>query len=194
MTTEILPNAFVFQEARNSVQSEINQILQCLESKKTEMFAVIKELEDQYISKQKQKQKKINEINKLITQTKELADNSLTKVQNRIIEDLQNELNKASIQESDCSVEFEWGFFRDVISMIHSIKLKRVDTRKDKGGTLRKGPPPPPKPEFLLNFKSTFQTETKMPPESLINISKESPFKLYTTVRLLYTRFIQFIL
>eukprot|EP00800_Vazella_pourtalesii_P007829 TRINITY_DN2084_c0_g1_i15.p1 TRINITY_DN2084_c0_g1~~TRINITY_DN2084_c0_g1_i15.p1 ORF type:complete len:202 (-),score=55.51 TRINITY_DN2084_c0_g1_i15:362-967(-) len=122
------------QEAKKRVQTEINEILQCLENKKDEMFTEIETIEKEYLSKQQQKQKKINKINALIEQTEELADNSLTNVQNRIIEDLQNELSKASIQESDCSVEFEWGFSRGVISMINSIKLRRVDTRKEEDG------------------------------------------------------------
>eukprot|EP00800_Vazella_pourtalesii_P007835 TRINITY_DN2084_c0_g1_i20.p1 TRINITY_DN2084_c0_g1~~TRINITY_DN2084_c0_g1_i20.p1 ORF type:complete len:196 (-),score=52.60 TRINITY_DN2084_c0_g1_i20:168-755(-) len=117
------------QEAKKRVQTEINEILQCLENKKDEMFTEIETIEKEYLSKQQQKQKKINKINALIEQTEELADNSLTNVQNRIIEDLQNELSKASIQESDCSVEFQWGFSRDIISIINNIEVRRVDTR-----------------------------------------------------------------
>ena len=161
MAAETIPNTSVFQEARNKVQSEIDQIYQCLEFKKVEMIAVIKELEDDYLSEQKQKQKKINEITALIEQTKQLTDNSLVEVRNRIIKDLRNELNKASIQESDdCSVEFEWGFSRDVITKINSITLKRLDTDKDEVSPPKKGPLRPPKPKLLLELKSTLQTRT----------------------------------
>ena len=128
--------SFSPQKAKNRVQTEINEILQCLENKKIEMFTEIETFEKEYISKQQQQQKKINKLNSLIEQTEELGDNSLLEVQNRIIQDLQNELSIASIQESDCSVEFEWGFSRDVISKINSITLKRLDTDKDEGGTL----------------------------------------------------------
>ena len=183
MTTVIFPEGSVFQEARNRVQSEIDQILQCLKSKRVEMIAVIKNLEDQYFSKQKQKHKKMNEINRLIAQTEELVDDNILEVQNRKIQDLQNELSIASIQESDCSVEFEWGFSRDVISKINSITLKRLDTDKDEGRAPRKGPPPPPKPKFLRDFKSKCQTGTKVLPESLTNTSnfKESSILISNT-------------
>ena len=173
MAAETIPNTSVFQEARNKVQSEIDQIYQCLEFKKVAMIAVIKELEDDYLSEQKQKQKKINEITALIEQTKQLTDNSLVEVRNRIIKDLQNELSKASIQESDdCSVEFEWGFSRDVISKINSITLKRLDTDKDEGRASRNGPPSP-KPKLLLELKSTLQTRT-MPRQRTHNYEQRS--------------------
>ena len=121
----------IFQKGRNQLISEVTEIRRSLENKKIEMFAEIESVENENLSKQRQKQKKINKLNALIEQTEELADNSLLEVQNRIIQDLQNELSIASIQESDCSVEFEWGFSRDVISKINSITLKRLDTDKD---------------------------------------------------------------
>ena len=123
----------IFQKGRKQLISEVTEIRRSLENKKIEMFAEIESVENENLSKQRQKQKKINKLNALIEQTEELADNSLLEVQNRIIQDLQNELSIASIQESDCSVEFEWGFSRDVISKINSITLKRLDTDKDEG-------------------------------------------------------------
>ena len=123
------------QEAKDRVQTEINEISQCLENKMDEMFTEIETLEEECLSKQRQKQKKIDKINALIEQTEELADNSLLGVQNRIITELQNELSLASIQESKCGVEFEWGFSSDVISLINSITLKRLDGDTDEDRT-----------------------------------------------------------
>ena len=131
------------QEAKDRVQTEINEILQCLENKMDEMFTEIETLEEECLSKQRQKQKKIDKINALIEQTEELADNSLLGVQNRIITELQNELSLASIQESKCGVEFEWGFSSDVISLINSITLKRLDRDTDVDRTPSKVPSHP---------------------------------------------------
>ena len=129
------------QEARNRVQTETDEILQCIDNKMNEMLTEMETLEKEYISKQQRKQNRINKLNLLITQTEDLVDDNILEVlvQNRL-KDLQNELSIASIQESDCSVEFEWGFSRDVISKINSITLKRFDTDKDEGRAPRKGP------------------------------------------------------
>ena len=141
--TSSIPSVSILREARNRLLIEATEIRQCLEDKKIEMFTQIESVENEKINKQQLEQKKIDKINALIEQTEELADNSLLGVQNRIITELQNELSLASIQESKCGVEFEWGFSRDVISLINSITLKRLDGDTDEDRTPRKVPSHP---------------------------------------------------
>ncbi|KAI6650518.1 Elongation factor 1-beta [Oopsacas minuta] len=87
----------IFQQARNAIDKDIKDIIQSLNNKKLELFAEINTLEKEFAEQKQQKQKKINKLHALIAQTEELGENSLLHLQQKIIHDIQQEIEKLNL-------------------------------------------------------------------------------------------------
>ena len=112
----------IFQAARDRVSEEIGSIVACLNNKRTELFEEIASLEREFSDKQKEKQKDITKLNTLISQTEELGQNTLLKVQQKLIQEIQQKIESLQLEEKqkpDYKIEIEWGF--EVPSLILNI-------------------------------------------------------------------------
>ena len=117
----------VFQAARDRVSEEIGSIVECLNNKRTELFEEIASLEREFSNKQKEKQKDITKLNTLISQTEELGQNTLLKVQQKLIQEIQQEIESLQLeekQEPDYKIEIKWGF--EVPSLILNISNSEI--------------------------------------------------------------------
>ena len=110
-----VPCVTIFQEARDKIQSNINNVMQCLNNKKVEMFAEISRLEKEFQDKQQQKYKDLNKLSSIKTRTEEeLGENSLREVQQKLICDLQKGIDNITLEidntkEPDYKIEVRWG-------------------------------------------------------------------------------------
>ena len=112
----------IFQAARDRVSEEIGSIVECLNNKRTELFEEIASLEREFSDKQKEKQKDITKLNTLISQTEELGQNTLLKLQQEVIHRMQQEIESLQLEEKqkpDYKIEIKWGF--EVPSLILNI-------------------------------------------------------------------------
>ena len=102
----------IFQAARDRVSEEIGSIVECLNNKRTELFEEIASLEREFSDKQKEKQKDITKLNTLISQTEELGQNTLLKIQQEVIHMIQQKIEKLKLEckEPDYyKIEIKWG-------------------------------------------------------------------------------------
>ena len=121
----------VFQAARDRVSEEIGSIVECLNNKRTELFEEIASLEREFSDKQKEKQKDITKLNTLISQTEELGQNTLLKLQQKLIQEIQQEiesLNAECKQEPDYRIEIKWEFKKQ--QFIKGITKSSIQTVK----------------------------------------------------------------
>ena len=102
----------VFELARNNVEDEINQFIQCLNEKKIELFRNINSLESRYVSKQKQKQIDLERLTALKSQAEELAQNSLVGVQQKLLENLNAGIDNLNTQISPPEIKIKLGLSR----------------------------------------------------------------------------------
>ena len=126
-----VPPVTVFQAARDRVSEEIGSIVECLNNKRTELFEEIASLEREFSDKQKEKQKDITKLNTLISQTEELGQNTLLKLQQKLIQEIQQEiesLNAECKQEPDYRIEIKWEFKKQ--QFIKGITKSSIQTVK----------------------------------------------------------------
>ena len=90
------PPPTVFQDARNSIEQEINRIVIGLNNAKAKMFAKIEQLEKEFTDKQKQQQQQqqhdLEELTALKTQTEGLKQNNFKGLQTNVL----REINKGN--------------------------------------------------------------------------------------------------
>ena len=130
--TTPVPPVTVFQAARDRVSEEISSIVECLNNKRTELFEEIASLEREFSDKQKEKQKDITKLNTLISQTEELGQNTLLKLQQKLIQEIQQEIVSLQLeekQEPDYKIEIKWEFKRE--NFIKGIKKSTIQTVKN---------------------------------------------------------------
>ncbi|KAI6658097.1 hypothetical protein LOD99_15810 [Oopsacas minuta] len=112
MASIIVPeDVTIFQQARDTIDTDINEIVQYLIDKKVQLFEEITNLEDEYKRKQQQTQKEIQKLDSLLTQTEELGENNLLKVQHKLVTELQEEIEKLNLntkRELNYNIEVKW--------------------------------------------------------------------------------------
>ena len=119
----------IFEEARDRVIGEIDSIVEILNDKRAELLAEIGSLEREFLDRQREKQNDINKLNTLISHTEELGQNTLLEVQQRVTQELNQEINKLNQQtlQPEYTVAVQWGFNRDIIiSHVNSSKIGKV--------------------------------------------------------------------
>ena len=123
-------SATVFQAARGRIEEDIGEIMQCLNSKKVEMFTEISRLEKEFSDKQQQQQKELNKLNSLKFHAEDLGENNLLRVQYKLILELQQEIDALTLvnkQTPDYNINIAWGFSnRDLVESINSSKIERI--------------------------------------------------------------------
>ena len=140
------PVTTVFQDARNSIEQEINRIVIGLNNAKAKMFAKIEQLEKEFADKQKQQQQQqqhdLEELTALKTQTEGLKQNNFKGLQtnvlreiNKGIKQLNFEIEKSRIPEYQINVN--WGMcVATLLSQITESKLdispkKKIESKVD---------------------------------------------------------------
>ena len=118
----------VFQAARDRVSEEIGSIVECLNNKRTELFEEIASLEREFSDKQKEKQKDITKLNTLISQTEELGQNTLLKIQQEMIHMIQQKMEnlKLECKEPDYKIEIKWGLKKQ--QLVEGINKSSIQT------------------------------------------------------------------
>ena len=127
-------SATIFQAARNRIEQDIGDIIQCLNNKKVELFEDINRLEKEFADKQQQTQKELKKLKILKSQTEKLSENNLLKVQEKVVTELQQEIDRLKLednQEPDYKISVKWGFTKRVV--IKSINSSAVDIITDTG-------------------------------------------------------------
>ena len=122
----------IFEEARGRVIGEIDSIVESLNDKKGELLAEIGSLEREFLDRQREKQNDINKLNTLISHTEELGQNTLLDLQQKVIREIQQEMDKLELdsrQEPDYWISIRWGFTKAVI--IQSINSSDVELITD---------------------------------------------------------------
>ncbi|KAI6658095.1 hypothetical protein LOD99_15808 [Oopsacas minuta] len=109
---EPLTTVTIFQQARDTIDTDINEIIECLNNKRKQLFEEITNLENEYTRKQQQTQKEIQKLTNLITHTEEaLGENNLLEIQNKLIGDIRQEIEKINLeieQEPNYNIEVKW--------------------------------------------------------------------------------------
>ena len=122
----------IFQEARDRIKSDITNIIQCLNNRQVEMFKEIASLEKEFKDKQQQKFTDLNKLNSMKARTEEeLGENSLIEVQQKVIRDLQEGIDKLTLQmestrEPDYTIEIIWG--TSLLSSIFDSEISIIDS------------------------------------------------------------------
>ena len=118
----------VFQQARDSVYTEINQIVQCLLNKQEKLFGVINALESEFINTKILKQNEIRKYKNL--KTYEVKQKSRSEDQQQIINNLDLKIRQMSHDnpgKSDYVINIGWGFDKkQFISKIQRSEIKKV--------------------------------------------------------------------
>ena len=97
----------VFQEARNRIDRDISSIIQLLNEKKNTLFGEIAVLEDEFKSKQQQKQNSLKKLESLkVRMEEELRDNLLSEVQGCVTQDLQSGINKIRLETNSLTIDY----------------------------------------------------------------------------------------
>ena len=107
-----LPGGSIFEEARERVSREVDSIVSCLHQKRDRMLEEIGGLEREFEGRQREKQKDISKLNTLIAHTEELGRNSLLGFQQRMIGEMQQEVEKLqgeSRQPPEYQIDIRWG-------------------------------------------------------------------------------------
>ena len=102
----------IFEEARGRVIGEIDSIVESLNDKKGELLAEIGSLEREFLDRQREKQNDINKLNTLISHTEELGQNTLLDLQQKVIQEMRQEMDKLKLdskQEPDYRIGIKWG-------------------------------------------------------------------------------------
>ena len=110
---EIYGNPTIFQQAREIVEQDISMLIKCLTDKKVEMFAEIDRLECEFTRKQERQRRSLNKLSSLKSQTDELSENSLVEIQNKVANELQEGIDKLSLEiesakNPDYLIEIKW--------------------------------------------------------------------------------------
>ena len=110
----------IFQEARDRIVKDIDNLIQCLIEKKDSLFREIAGLENEFRSKQEQKLCSLRKLESLKARTEEeLGDNLLSEIQGRLTRELQTGINKISLEARslsvDYSIQIDWGFRMGVV-------------------------------------------------------------------------------
>ena len=130
-----VPCTTIFQEARDRINSEMNNIIQCLNKKQVEMFAEIASLEKEFKDKQQQMSTGLNKLNSMKARAEEeLGDNTLIEVRQNVLHDLQQGIDKLTLQiestrEPDYQIEIWWN--TNLLSSIFDSKLGVVDMAQE---------------------------------------------------------------
>ena len=120
----------IFQEARDRIVKDIDNLIQCLGEKKDSLFREIAGLENEFKSKQEQKLCSLRKLESLKARTEEeLGDNILSEIQGRVTRELQNGIDKISLEARslsvDYSIQIDWGFRMGVVK--DKIKEFRIE-------------------------------------------------------------------
>ena len=110
----------IFQEARDRIVKDIDNLIQCLGEKKDSLFREIAGLENEFKSKQEQKLCSLRKLESLKARTEEeLGDNLLSEIQGRLTRELQSGIDKISLEARslsvDYSIQIDWGFRMGVV-------------------------------------------------------------------------------
>ena len=82
------------------------------------MFEDINRLEKEFADKQQQTQKELKKLKNLKSQTEKLSENNLLKVQEKVVTELQQEIDRLKLednQEPDYKISIKWGFTKRVV-------------------------------------------------------------------------------
>ena len=120
----------IFEEARDRVIGEIDSIVESLNDKRSELLAEIESLEREFLDRQREKQNDINKLNTLISHTEELGQNTLLEVQQRVTQELNQEMDKLKLdskQEPNYRIGIKWGFLKsELIQSINSSNIELI--------------------------------------------------------------------
>ena len=118
----------IFEEARERVSREVDSIVSCLHQKRDRMLEEIGGLERESEGRQREKQKDIGKLNTLIAHTEELGQNSLLRLRQKVIGEMQQEMQKLKIdskQKPDYSIHIKWGSNKK--SLFRNINRSKIE-------------------------------------------------------------------
>ena len=103
----------IFQQARDTVEQDVTMLIKCLTDKKVDMLAEIDRLECDFTRKQDQQRNNLNKLSSLKSQTEELSEDSLLEIQKKVANELQEGINKLSLEiesakNPDYLIEIQW--------------------------------------------------------------------------------------
>ena len=122
----------IYQQARDRIETDISGIIQCLNQKKESLFREITVLENEFRSKQQQKQDSVRKLESLkVRMEEELRDNLLSEVQGCLTQDLQTGINKIRLETNsrtiDYTIQIDWMDKLNVVrEMIKEFSIKTV--------------------------------------------------------------------
>ncbi|KAI6654539.1 hypothetical protein LOD99_935 [Oopsacas minuta] len=122
----------IFQQARSTIEQDVNMIIQSLKCKMVEMFAEINRLEQEFVSKQQHLSTNLYTLETLKIKTEdELGDNSLAEVQIKVIDNLQEGINKISLEirnTPDFKISFKWRI--NMEQLLQNIQMSSIEIKK----------------------------------------------------------------
>ena len=164
----------VFQQARDSVYTEINQIVQCLLNKQEKLFGVINALESEFINTKILKQNEIRKYKNL--KTYEVKQKSRSEDQQQIINNLDLKIRQMSHDnpgKSDYVINIGWGFDKkEFISKIQRSEIKKVPMKIRKN--IPKSRPVLSKKENNLKNKKAVKDENEI---TYSVVTQREPFR-----------------
>ena len=121
----------IYQQARDKIETDISGIIQCLNQKKESLFREIIILENEFYSKQQQKQNSVKKLESLKARTEEeLGDNLLSEIQGRLTLELQTGIDKIRLETNstvDYTIQIDWGDKLNVVrERIKEFSIKTV--------------------------------------------------------------------
>ena len=122
----------IYQQARDKIETDISGIIQCLNQKKESLFREITVLENEFKSKQQQKQDNVRKLESLkVRMEEELRDNLLSEVQGCLTQDLQTGINKIRLESNSLTIgytiQIDWVDKLNVVrEMIKEFSIKTV--------------------------------------------------------------------
>ena len=87
-----------FQSTKALLDTTINEIIECLESKRTELSHLIDDYESDYDIKQSETISDLNQLEQLKKHTEELAKNNLSDLQEKVVEDITLKISKLEFE------------------------------------------------------------------------------------------------
>ncbi|KAI6658096.1 hypothetical protein LOD99_15809 [Oopsacas minuta] len=120
----------IFQQARDTIDTDVNEIIECLNNKRKQLFEEITNLENEYTRKQQQTQKELQKLQTLISQTEELGENNLLKLQRKVVAEIQEEIENLSLeseQNPNYNIKVKWEYSkRSVFLIVGNYTIEKV--------------------------------------------------------------------
>ena len=152
-TFEMADSKTTFQSTKALLDTTINEIIECLESKRTELSHLIDDYESDYDCKQSETLSDLNQLEELKKHTEGLAKNTLSDLQEKVIEDITLKISKLEFESRlpQLKINFDRDGLFSLVSDISilgyesgSLECDSDDTSEVVNGEASKGTPVAP--------------------------------------------------